>query len=550
MRKFTFSFKSLLVAFLLLGGANSAWAENLETIGAINKLTDYLGAQKRYTLSPEQTLSLTFTNYSGAENYKNWSLVILPKGNDFDDSDINQCYIRYRSDNYFDGPSTSNTFDWCNFNWTTFLADMDGAKVELTITRKGATIDAIANVTTAAATPVKYQQYYKTYRVEDGNQDIDVILTINKSYLVIDNDLTSITDNPASTALHDIIGKTDKSTGWWTFWSDYYTIAKGQTFKLKFKNYSKGEEGYHNWNFVLTNDKSRGEDDYLEYIVLRADNYGWAGEYATATKSADYYTELDADHALLDEATVDMTVEYTADGDVNISMKHTLKDGTSVRTKTCSFDGLTDNNIRVFLVPDHAYLEIYPETFEMNEYKWATFCSDYPLDLSRVYPSGLSAYKVTGHTGNTIDKTEVSLAPSNTPLLLNGAASTTYSIPVATSCSTVSENKLVAGTGAEVSAEEGKTKYVLGVNGSDQAEFQKIGGTDATVAKGKAYLQFDEVISLVKAFMIDGTATGVEAPVAAEAAVEDGVYYNLNGQQVTKDYKGIVIVNGKKFYNK
>ena len=49
--------------------------------------------------------------------------------------------------------------------------------------------------------------------------------------------------------------------------------------------------------------------------------------------------------------------------------------------------------------------------------------------------------------------------------------------------------------------------------------------------------------------VVDGEATGIAAPEVAEKA-EDGVLYNLNGQVVTEDYKGIVIKNGKKFYNK
>ena len=47
----------------------------------------------------------------------------------------------------------------------------------------------------------------------------------------------------------------------------------------------------------------------------------------------------------------------------------------------------------------------------------------------------------------------------------------------------------------------------------------------------------------------DETITGVET-VQGEGFMVNDEYYNLNGQQVTKDYKGIVIVNGKKYLNK
>ena len=208
---------------------------------------------------------------------------------------------------------------------------------------------------------------------------------------------------------------------------------------------------------------------------------------------------------------------------------------------------------------DNFQLTYYGNTVpaSISEYGWATFSSDYPLDFTGI--SDFEAYMITGHEGNVVTKSKVEgTVPASTGLLLKGDKGD-YNIPVVASSSTdVSANKLVAGTGAEVSEGGDNTRYVLGVNNNgtagdesdDFAEFQKIGGTAATVAKGKAYLEFVGV-SLVKVFnIVDGAATGVEAPVAAEAAVEDGVYYNLNGQQVTKDYKGIVIVNGKKFYNK
>ncbi len=50
---------------------------------------------------------------------------------------------------------------------------------------------------------------------------------------------------------------------------------------------------------------------------------------------------------------------------------------------------------------------------------------------------------------------------------------------------------------------------------------------------------------------IDGSslATGI-APIVIQKRQDDGKWYNLAGQQVEKSYKGIVIVNGKKFVNK
>jgi len=45
-------------------------------------------------------------------------------------------------------------------------------------------------------------------------------------------------------------------------------------------------------------------------------------------------------------------------------------------------------------------------------------------------------------------------------------------------------------------------------------------------------------------------ATGIEAVKAAKAVKADNVMYNLAGQKVDAAYKGMVIMNGKKFMNK
>ena len=52
---------------------------------------------------------------------------------------------------------------------------------------------------------------------------------------------------------------------------------------------------------------------------------------------------------------------------------------------------------------------------------------------------------------------------------------------------------------------------------------------------------------------IDGSSlvdTGIAAPIIIQKKQADGKWYNLAGQQVDKSYKGVVVVNGKKFVNK
>ena len=54
---------------------------------------------------------------------------------------------------------------------------------------------------------------------------------------------------------------------------------------------------------------------------------------------------------------------------------------------------------------------------------------------------------------------------------------------------------------------------------------------------------------VTKLVITRGTSTGI-TNISSETSAKSGAIYNLAGQQVSKDYKGVVIQNGKKFVNK
>lgn len=187
-------------------------------------------------------------------------------------------------------------------------------------------------------------------------------------------------------------------------------------------------------------------------------------------------------------------------------------------------------------------------TKEVTAAGYATFSSAYPLDLSSI--SGGTAYIIADkvNEGSLALTEQTTAVPANTGLVIKCDGGGTVTIPVAVSGVAPSVNYLHATDGSSVA--EGN--YVFAYKDGTFADpgFYRL--PSATVIDaGKAYLSADAFALGVKSMFLpfDGTATGVDAPVVAET-VEDGVYYNLNGQQVNKDYKGIIIVNGKKFYNK
>ena len=71
-----------------------------------------------------------------------------------------------------------------------------------------------------------------------------------------------------------------------------------------------------------------------------------------------------------------------------------------------------------------------------------------------------------------------------------------------------------------------------------------------TLDEGDVYLEIPSSGVKMLNVVVDGTATGVEAPVAAEAEEEE-ILYNTAGVRVDKNYKGIVInQKGEKRFQK
>ena len=83
------------------------------------------------------------------------------------------------------------------------------------------------------------------------------------------------------------------------------------------------------------------------------------------------------------------------------------------------------------------------------------------------------------------------------------------------------------------------------------AGFYKL-GAETVVPKGKAYIDASQLPAGIKVLRFafgDNLATAIETAEVADTDA-DGAIYNVAGQQVGKDYKGIVIKNGKKYLNK
>ena len=191
-------------------------------------------------------------------------------------------------------------------------------------------------------------------------------------------------------------------------------------------------------------------------------------------------------------------------------------------------------------------VQIYREVaktvpLEISDAGFATYCSAYALDFSGV--AGLTAYQA-GMNGTTVEFTEVSDVPAETGVLVKGAAAT-YNVPVVASSSTdVSGNKLVGTVaGTTIDGTDAGTDFFVLKKNTAGVGFYRVTAAAYNVRANSAYLAVAK--GSAKGFIpVDGTTAIDLVDTANEVAAPA---YNLQGQRVSNGYKGVVIVNGKKY---
>ena len=179
----------------------------------------------------------------------------------------------------------------------------------------------------------------------------------------------------------------------------------------------------------------------------------------------------------------------------------------------------------------------------LNSFGYATYCSEYPLDLSDYETVNYSAWQVTGVDSNSgvITFEQVTGAvKGGTGLLLMGEPNVTVTLSSVGS-SVVLSNNLLEGTLAPTYVES-ETYYGLKNN-----EFVKVNA--GTVPEGKALLPASvvDVNSEVKAltFVFEGSPTSVSS-LEKEGSVKEERIFNLAGQRLSRPQRGVNIINGKK----
>lgn len=176
---------------------------------------------------------------------------------------------------------------------------------------------------------------------------------------------------------------------------------------------------------------------------------------------------------------------------------------------------------------------------------FATFSTSYPVNYGSL---GLEAYAVKLNADKktiTLEKI-VGKVPAGKAVLLKGTPSKSYRLTTGEGAVAEFDTDLKVSDGTATSSDAVAVYGLATVNGQDG--FYKA-SKGKTIPVKCAYLEVaNSAASSVKCFSLgdhSGSTTGITS-VKNEAAGNNAPMYNLAGQLVDKDYKGIVIKNGKK----
>lgn len=175
---------------------------------------------------------------------------------------------------------------------------------------------------------------------------------------------------------------------------------------------------------------------------------------------------------------------------------------------------------------------------------FATHASKFAVDYSN-RTDGLEAYSVKYDSSSkelTYTKIE-GVVEAGKAVILKGKGN--YILEASSETATVTETGLKASDGSIMGA---KNIYCL-ANKNNVVGFYQVSST-VTISANKAYLEINAANSAkYYSIGIGGNTTGIQA-IQQNSVKADGIMYSLSGQRVGKDYKGIVICNGKKMIKK
>lgn len=230
-------------------------------------------------------------------------------------------------------------------------------------------------------------------------------------------------------------------------------------------------------------------------------------------------------------------------GDTNITA--TRKDIVNVIGFPSVYEAVYEANntrtIQLAIWEQSAIEVIKTETLTTSAGGYATYSADYAVNYSEL---GLKAYTLTvDETNKTVTAKEFTgVVPAGGAVLVKGDASKVYTLTPATT-----EGDATFATNLKTGATKADgTQYGFTTKFGTPAFAQVASGQEIPAKKG--YIVLSGASAAKYSICFGDETTGIQTIEAASAA--NAAMYNLAGQRVDKAYKGIVIVNGKKYLNK
>ena len=178
----------------------------------------------------------------------------------------------------------------------------------------------------------------------------------------------------------------------------------------------------------------------------------------------------------------------------------------------------------------------------------------YYSDRSFIIPEGIVArtYKIEGNVlSRSREYKKGDVLPKGTAVVLE-AKEGKYIFEETSKIGETDPYNALRGEDIKTTTSGGEVYYVFG-KGSNGVGFywKKANGKAFTTEAHKAYLVYTpSKTTNAKSFLGFDVALEIQDPTVREKTTFDGPIYNLAGQRVDKDYKGIIIVNGKKYLNR
>ena len=195
---------------------------------------------------------------------------------------------------------------------------------------------------TFSAIPATAGKHEVTITTENGRKTT-VEVNVAESKLVAANPTPSV------------VGATDNSSAFWTEFSDDIKVPAGKTLEYGFTNYTDAASNWHNFCVILRN------ASLTEYVVVRADNYGWTYDnsgpygYKDCTPSGGQ-TDWAAWLAAMNGAKCKVYITNNNNGRADIQITMLGNDGVTYTQSYLGISGIDVNDLQSAFTVENAHI--------------------------------------------------------------------------------------------------------------------------------------------------------------------------------------------------